>query len=501
MTSSEPTTGYKVAFIHPDLGIGGAERLVVDAALGLQESGNRVKIYTSHCDPNHCFEEVKDGTLKHQVYGDRLPTHLFGKFFILFANLRQLYLIFQLIWTGQLNEYDLFIVDQLSTGLPLIHMFSDAKILFYCHFPDQKLAVRDSSLRKLYRLPFDLLEQFTMSVADKVVVNSKFTRGIYKETLNFLNTSPEVIYPCVSTSVSKEIDQIDKQLLTKLINTDKDKFYLSINRFERKKNVSLALKAFALSERSKDNDVKLLICGGYDERVDENKEYLRELQLEAGNLKLSSSTIFYPEYAKNKDLESFNARKSKVIFLLSISGSLKELLLEKMDLLLYTPSFEHFGIVPLEAMKHGKPTLAVNSGGPLETIISYKPGENEATTTGWLREPDEKVWAVAIDESTKCEGIDFAKNGKERLDKYFSRYAMTHSFETEIEKFIWSKKVIYPWETAVTSLSFFGIHLLVNFCLPNQNWPFLLLAGVAIVIFRRIFWGIYFLFVFSLSYE
>jgi hypothetical protein len=42
-------------FFHPDLGIGGAERLVVDAAVALQERGHKVTIFTSHCDPQHCF--------------------------------------------------------------------------------------------------------------------------------------------------------------------------------------------------------------------------------------------------------------------------------------------------------------------------------------------------------------------------------------------------------------------------------------------------------------
>ncbi|KAF9494127.1 hypothetical protein BDN71DRAFT_1507848 [Pleurotus eryngii] len=51
----------RIAFLHPDLGIGGAERLVVDAALGLQNLGHCVDVYTSHHDPTHCFEETRDG--------------------------------------------------------------------------------------------------------------------------------------------------------------------------------------------------------------------------------------------------------------------------------------------------------------------------------------------------------------------------------------------------------------------------------------------------------
>lgn len=57
-----------VVFFHPDLGIGGAERLVIDAALGLQNRGHKVVIFTSHCDRNHCFEEARDGMCKSAQY-------------------------------------------------------------------------------------------------------------------------------------------------------------------------------------------------------------------------------------------------------------------------------------------------------------------------------------------------------------------------------------------------------------------------------------------------
>jgi len=74
-------TGKKlrIGFIHPDLGIGvlpfcsslprhtdasvgGAERLVVDAAVSLQRLGHDVVMFTSRHDPKRCFEETRDGT-------------------------------------------------------------------------------------------------------------------------------------------------------------------------------------------------------------------------------------------------------------------------------------------------------------------------------------------------------------------------------------------------------------------------------------------------------
>lgn len=92
-----------IAFIHPDLGIGGAERLVVDVAMGLQNLGNQVVIYTSHCDLNHCFDEVSSGQLKAIVHGDFLPTLFYKRFHILFAILRQLYLVLVLIISGDIK--------------------------------------------------------------------------------------------------------------------------------------------------------------------------------------------------------------------------------------------------------------------------------------------------------------------------------------------------------------------------------------------------------------
>lgn len=48
----------KIALLHPDLGIGGAERLIVDISLALQEMGHDVHVFTSHYSVDHCFPET-----------------------------------------------------------------------------------------------------------------------------------------------------------------------------------------------------------------------------------------------------------------------------------------------------------------------------------------------------------------------------------------------------------------------------------------------------------
>lgn len=50
------------------------------------------------------------------------------------------------------------------------------KVLFYCHFPDQLLTQRTSSLKKLYRAPIDWLEERTTGMAD--MVNNGHREGL-----------------------------------------------------------------------------------------------------------------------------------------------------------------------------------------------------------------------------------------------------------------------------------------------------------------------------------
>ena len=44
-----------------DIHVGGAERLIVDAAVELTSHGHDVHIFTSHHDEKRCFEETKNG--------------------------------------------------------------------------------------------------------------------------------------------------------------------------------------------------------------------------------------------------------------------------------------------------------------------------------------------------------------------------------------------------------------------------------------------------------
>ncbi|KAL4943627.1 hypothetical protein BDV06DRAFT_133099 [Aspergillus oleicola] len=463
-SNPHPRKPPRIIIIHPDLGIGGAERLIIDVGLALQNTGHEVSVYTSHCDKTHCFEEARDGTLDVRVRGEKyIPANIGGRFVVLCAILRQIVL------TGQLlkelaergsDQDEVFIVDQVPACVPLLKMFGEwfgrpkgkgrQRILFYCHFPDQLLARRDeggsvllAGLKGLYRYPFDWFEGWAMSASDRVVANSRFTRGVVRGILGGERLGDvRVVYPCVDTEVKGEKEGEvwpGKKIL------------LSVNRFERKKDLALAIKAYqGLGEKRR--GVRLVVAGGYDPRITENVQYHAELEALATSLGL--------EHATSKTVPSALSIPDSIdiLFLPSVPSAFRDTLLSQASLLLYTPVNEHFGIVPIEAMRAGIPVLASNTGGPLETILE---GE-----TGWLRDAsDVPAWTAVMDEvlygTSETELQKISAAAKERVEQLFSLRAMGEKLESEIGDMLGKERRAFNGGQQVLLLGLVGVILAI----------------------------------------
>eukprot|EP00457_Paulinella_chromatophora_P009876 gb/GEZN01009957.1/.p1 GENE.gb/GEZN01009957.1/~~gb/GEZN01009957.1/.p1 ORF type:complete len:415 (+),score=58.35 gb/GEZN01009957.1/:28-1272(+) len=409
----------KVAFLHPDLGIGGAERLVVDAALGLKQIGHDVTMYTSHRDRSHCFQETRDGTLRVVVRGDWMPRQIFHMFHIFFAILRNLWAAFFII-VG--SSYDIIIVDQLSVAIPLLRL-SRAKILFYCHFPDQLLVQKGGWLKQIYRIPVDFLEEITTGMADRIVVNSKFTAGVFARTFPRLvaKHTLDVLYPSINFSMYRfDPESVLSDSSTAALRALSKHLILvlSINRFERKKNINLAIAAFAQLRALLPKDLfrrtRLVVAGGYDPRVQENVQHQQELEALAVSSGLSHS--LHPDCS------------GQVVFLLNFKEAQRAWLLERSRCVVYTPENEHFGIVPIEAMYARRPVVACNSGGPLESVNTGK--------TGFLCPSETKAFSVAI--STLVRDKDLAdKMGEAGRQNVLSRFSLD-AFSKQLDNILTS---------------------------------------------------------------
>ncbi|CRL02260.1 CLUMA_CG015102, isoform A [Clunio marinus] len=398
----------RLLFLHPDLGIGGAERLVVDAAIALQNRGHTVSFLTNHHDPTHCFEETRNGSLRVRVVGDWLPRSIFGKFYAFCAYFRMVYAAFYVVLFQSKEEpVDVIFCDLISLGIPILKLtHRSPKILFYCHFPDQLLTKPGGILKTIYRMPLNYLEEKTTGAADGVLVNSKFTSRVFSETFKSLNVTPDVLYPSL---VTKSFD--NTEVLSNDIH-DNAIVLLSINRYERKKNLPLALKSFKLLERivtkHEWDRLHLVIAGGYDSLNTENREHYEELLVIMENLGL----------------------KDKVTFERSPSDEVKVKLLHQCKLLYYTPTNEHFGIVPLEAMYMKRPVIAVSSGGPTETIVDEQ--------TGFLCEAEPEDFANAAARIIKNPklGEKMGEMGRKRVEQRFSFEAFTEKLDQIVQSLV-----------------------------------------------------------------
>jgi alpha-1,3/alpha-1,6-mannosyltransferase len=392
-----PQPPLRVAFLHPDLGLGGAERLVVDAACGLASRGHAVTMFTSHYEPSRSFSETRSGAFPVVVHGAFLPRSLLGGLMVFFAMLRMCWLALRVALHGR---FDVLVVDQVSACVPLLKLLCpSARVLFYCHYPDQLLAPRHSLLRAAYRAPFDFLEQVTTGLADGVLVNSRFTGRAFATAFPWLHrggVAPEVLYPCVALGGGGG-------------GGGGAKLLLSINRFERKKEVGTVIRAFARAGKgggAPPAGWHLVIAGGYDTRLPENVAHFEELCAAAAEAGLVGAGGLREVREGGPGGAAWAARApgwpplppppppyaqvlagERVTFVRSFSDAQKAALLGGASAVAYTPPGEHFGIVPLECMAAGLPVLACASGGPLESVLH---GE-----TGFLCE-DAPAWAAHI---------------------------------------------------------------------------------------------------------
>lgn len=397
----------KIRFIHPDLGIGGAERLVLDVATALSAHHYEIEFLTNHFDKTHAFDELKSGQYPVHVIGNWLPRSVFGKCQALCAYVRMIYMtFFYLLFVYRKDQPDLFFVDLIPISIPFLKLFN-TKVIYYCHHPDLLASEPGGALKKLYRKPIDWLELKATGLADVLLVNSEYTASVFRKTFPEIMKPIDILYPTIAFTFQKAVRRSEgekrvQDVVPEIQTERNDCFvFLSVNRFHPAKKLELAIDAMEELKNITNTDdwerVFFIIAGGYDPQSQINQSYYNELN----------------SLTKTKQLND------KIVFLKSPSDDLKIDLLKLCNCLVYTPVKEHFGIVPLEAMSVAKPVIACNSGGPRETV--------EHRVTGYLSEPNAVDMAKHMKLILQQDCRDMGAKGMQRLEEKFSNESFTKS--------------------------------------------------------------------------
>ena len=376
----------RVAFLHPELGLGGAERFVVDAAVELQERGHRVVVFTSRLERGRTFPAAADGTLDVRVHGAAIPAHVAQRLRAPCTIARMARLALAAIRDGA--AFDVFVCDLVPHVLPLLRRRSGTPVVFYCHFPDRLLAPPGGGLYALYRLPIERLEERGLAVADRILVNSRYTAARLREAFPRLAArAPDVVHPGVDPS-SLPVRDVSRVPVI-----------VAVGRFDPTKNLGLAVETLAeLRARipaQAFEPLRLVIAGSYDGRLAEQHAARAALVERARRLGLAD----------------------RVELRCSPGDAELRRLLSSCLCVLYTPAHEHFGYVPIEAMAAARPVIAVGSGGPTETVVDGQ--------TGWLRPPSPCAFAEALARAVldPARAARMGEAGRARVEAHFSRAA------------------------------------------------------------------------------
>lgn len=224
-----------------------------------------------------------------------------------------------------LRKYDFVISSSHSFMSKNVKKGNNSFHLSYVHTPPRYLYDEFNELSWLKNIPWSWLFwpiKLVLRSVDKkgakgpdvLVANSNNVRDRIKK---YYGRESVVVYPAVEVKKIKIGNKIGKK-----------NYYVCLSRLVKQKGIDLAVKTF------KKLKLPLKIVGNGDELI-----YLR---------KIAGSSI--------KFIENCNDEKKMKI-------------LSEAKALVYTSKEEDFGIVPVEAMAVGVPTIAFRSGGVKETIV------------------------------------------------------------------------------------------------------------------------------------
>jgi len=337
----------RVALYYPWIYVrSGVERTILEL---VRRSRHQYTVFTNHYDADQTYPQFR--ALERLVVRRQVSVERSFRAVLRAASIVALQKL-------PLKHFDALLVSSEGIGDFVTFRNTVTPVFCFCHTPVRP--VYDPVYRRVWlqrhpggRLPLALFSLLYRAVTrwawrhyQRVFVNSEEVRGRVLSGGLCAPDRIEVLHPGVDLPPTDAPEAHEP-------------YFLYAGRIKWTKNVELAVRAFVEFRRRVDaaRGWRLVVAGGVDAG---SRDYLAQLR----NISDGDSAVSYHPDPSDDELAGLYARCYAVVF----------------------PSLnEDWGIVPLEAMAHGKPVLAVNRGGPTESIVH---GE-----TGFLLEPTPEAFA------------------------------------------------------------------------------------------------------------
>lgn len=364
-----------VALFHPWLkSRGGAEKVVLEYAA---RSAHDVTVFTLFHDAENTFDAFS--AVDVQVLGDNEPPKGLFDRAVRFG-------IGSLTADLPLEGFDALLVSEAGLGSLVTLRNHSLPVVCYCHTPlraalpgfaetyrEEHHLVKRPMLRAL-AFKYSLLEARAWTHFDRVICNSETTKErVIRKDLAPLEDL-YVVHPGADVEAFAQ--------------GDFDHYFLYPSRFRRYKRQDLAIDAFKQADLP--DDFELVLAGSKQE-----EDYVRELRMQAGG-------------------------DDRITFRFDVDDATWRDLYANSYAVLFLAQEEDWGIIPIEAAAAGKPVIAADEGGALESVRHDE--------TGLLVEPTVDAVAAAMEELAADE------TEAQRLGEEGVKHAQQYSWDAFAEK-------------------------------------------------------------------